>query len=323
MTALMTVIIQAGPAGADGTFSVAPTTLDFGEVAVGATKTIPVVITNTGATSGTPNFAGGAPIDPTNFGGSQNCAGKTFAPGDSCEFTYIFEPTTEGPLATTTTIGIDANNYPIAMSGTGTAATPTTTAPTTTTPTTGRSTGGGGNTGTTVAGSATTVAPGSPPRVEIEHDTVAPGGTESAEVDGLQPNESVSATMEPGAVALGSQVADADGTAEFTWKIDEDTALGPYEFVAVGATSGAVRAAFTVGEDDSGVSPWLIVLIVLIVAAIIAAIVYVVRKRNQSGPGDDPDATVAQPVVPPGDDPDATVVAQPPVPPEPDDPPTP
>jgi uncharacterized repeat protein (TIGR01451 family) len=121
--ALLASAIGAGlpvsVAAAAGDFTVAPTALDFGSVALGETASLPVLITNVSSVSQTPNFAGGAPFDSTNFGGSQNCAGKTFAPGDSCTFTYQFQPTTVGPHSTSTTIGIDAENYGITMSGTG------------------------------------------------------------------------------------------------------------------------------------------------------------------------------------------------------------
>jgi uncharacterized repeat protein (TIGR01451 family) len=106
-------------AAATGDFTVAPTSLDFGSVYVGATASLPVTITNVSSVSQTPNYAGGAPNDPTNFGGSQNCAGVTLAPGGSCAFTYDFTPTTVGPLSSSTTIGIDSQNFQITMSGTG------------------------------------------------------------------------------------------------------------------------------------------------------------------------------------------------------------
>jgi len=100
-------------------FTVTPTNLVFGGVPAGATATIAVTITNTTAVSQTPNFSGGAPFDPVNFGGSQNCAGVPLAPGGSCQFTYQFHPTTLGAISSSTTIGINADNFPITMSGTG------------------------------------------------------------------------------------------------------------------------------------------------------------------------------------------------------------
>jgi hypothetical protein len=98
---------------------------------VGSTSSLPVLITNISPVNQSPNFSGGAPIDPTNFGGSQDCAGKTFAPGDSCTFTYEFTPSTTGLLSTTTTIGVDSANFPISLSGVGGDGTGTTTTSTT------------------------------------------------------------------------------------------------------------------------------------------------------------------------------------------------
>ena len=77
-------------------FSVAPTNLAFGSVPIGATGTLAVTITNTSGVAQTPNFAGGAPFDSTNFGGSQNCAGVALPAGGSCKFTYTFTPKTLG-----------------------------------------------------------------------------------------------------------------------------------------------------------------------------------------------------------------------------------
>src|SRR5262245_10655299 len=52
-------------------FSVTPTNLDFGSIFVGATASIDVIVTNISGATQSPNFAGGAPFDPSNFGGSQ------------------------------------------------------------------------------------------------------------------------------------------------------------------------------------------------------------------------------------------------------------
>ena len=108
-------VIQIDP----GTFSVAPTSLDFGPVGVGTTATREVVVTNVGGSTATPNFAGGAPTDPTNFGGSQNCAGVTLAPGQSCQFSYTFTPSATGVFTTSTTIDVDGTAFPITFTGVG------------------------------------------------------------------------------------------------------------------------------------------------------------------------------------------------------------
>ena len=104
---------------APGDFTVTPTTLTFPDTYVGSSSSLDVTIQNASATTQTPNFAGGAPNDPTNFGGSQNCAGVALAPNDTCTFTYTFEPASAGPKSSSTTIGIDNENFQITMSGTG------------------------------------------------------------------------------------------------------------------------------------------------------------------------------------------------------------
>jgi hypothetical protein len=125
-------------------FTVAPTDVAFPDTAVGDTSSVPVVITNISSTSLTPNYAGGAPNDPTNFGGSQNCAGVALSGGQSCQFTYTFTPNAPGPWTSSTTIDIDGQSFAISLHGTGTdssnttttSTTTSTTAPTTTTTTT-------------------------------------------------------------------------------------------------------------------------------------------------------------------------------------------
>ena len=111
--------LPVGAAAASGDFTVSPTTLDFGSVYVGATASLPITITNVSSTTQTPDFAGGAPIDADNFGGSQNCAGVPLDPGAVCTFTYTFNPATPGAHSSTTTIQIDTDSFPISMSGTG------------------------------------------------------------------------------------------------------------------------------------------------------------------------------------------------------------
>src|SRR4029078_4712834 len=78
-----------------------------------------VTITNRSATTQTPNFAGGAPNDPSNFGGSQNCAGVALDPGATCQVTYTFEPSSPRDHTPATTIGLDGDNFSISMSGHG------------------------------------------------------------------------------------------------------------------------------------------------------------------------------------------------------------
>jgi hypothetical protein len=158
-------------------FDVAPTTLPFPDTPVGSTSTIGVVVTNISPASQSPNFAGGAPIDGTNFGGSQNCAGKTFAGGDTCTFTYEFHPQSEGDWSSSTTIGVDGENFAISMTGsTGSGTTTTTSSTTSTTSTTSPTTTS--PTTTTSSNTATTSAPTSPGPTSptVPAPTAAPSG---------------------------------------------------------------------------------------------------------------------------------------------------
>jgi hypothetical protein len=99
--------------------SVGPTSLDFGHVLVGATAQLEVVVTNVVGSTVTPHYAGGAPNDPANFGGSQNCASVPLAPGESCRFTYTFTPSGTGVFTTSTTIDVDDESYSINLIGVG------------------------------------------------------------------------------------------------------------------------------------------------------------------------------------------------------------
>ena len=143
--------------------TVAPTDVSFPDTAVGNTSSMAVVVTNVSPTALTPNYAGGAPTDPTNFGGSQNCAGVSLGGGQSCQFTYTFTPSALGPWSTSTTIDVDGQDFAISLHGTGVDASNTTTTTTTATTTwrwrqatDGNQPAGGGTTSTTVAGTSTT-----------------------------------------------------------------------------------------------------------------------------------------------------------------------
>lgn len=113
-----------------GPLSVAPTTIYFGDVRVGATSPeISVVVTNTGtADVGPINMFGGAP--PTSeFGAAQNCQGNTLAAGETCEITYDFSPSSTGAFNDTSSFTIsptdsqsDGYDFTVMLSGNGIAA---------------------------------------------------------------------------------------------------------------------------------------------------------------------------------------------------------
>jgi hypothetical protein len=144
--------------------TVAPTDVSFPDTAVGDTSSMAVVVTNVSPTALTPNYAGGAPVDPTNFGGSQNCAGVSLAGGQSCQFTYTFTPSAPGPWSTSTTIDVDGEDFAISLHGTGVDESNTTTTASTTSTTAGGGTNppssnepsGGGSTSTIVGATSTT-----------------------------------------------------------------------------------------------------------------------------------------------------------------------
>jgi hypothetical protein len=101
------------------TFLISPTRFDFGDVLVG--KTSPdqqVTVTNISSTSVIVSMAGGAGGD---FGGFQDCQGKTLAPGDSCHITYQFTPSAAGPDTGSTSGTINGQAFAFAFSGTGVA----------------------------------------------------------------------------------------------------------------------------------------------------------------------------------------------------------
>lgn len=99
--------------------AVGPLFLDFGNVAVGASRSLPIHFTNISGVPQAPNYAGGAPIDPVNFGGSQNCAGVTLPPGGSCAFTYAFHPVAFGLLTSSTSVQVDDQTFGVTLLGIG------------------------------------------------------------------------------------------------------------------------------------------------------------------------------------------------------------
>jgi hypothetical protein len=100
-------------------FLVSPTRFEFGKVQVGHTSLDQqVTVTNVSTTSVTVSMAGGAAGD---FGGFQDCQGKTLAPGDSCHITYQFTPPSAGPDIGSTSGNINGQPFAFAFSGTGVA----------------------------------------------------------------------------------------------------------------------------------------------------------------------------------------------------------
>src|SRR6266508_740960 len=105
-------------------FLVTPTRFDFGPVALGSTSPDQTAtITNTGLAPVTVDGAGGGAGE---FGGVQNCQGRTLAVGESCGFSYAFTPGTTGPATGSTSGTLNGQPFALDFSGTGI---PTGTAP--------------------------------------------------------------------------------------------------------------------------------------------------------------------------------------------------
>ena len=77
-------------------FLISPIGFDFGDVPMNAgSPQQAVTVTNVNVVPLVVNMAGGA---AGLFGGSQNCQGKTLAPGASCQIFYRFTPNALGPV---------------------------------------------------------------------------------------------------------------------------------------------------------------------------------------------------------------------------------
>ena len=100
-------------------FTVVPTTLNFGSVFVGATASLPDNDHQRVGRVTDAELLGRGTERPRQLRGQPELRGCDARRGGSCTFTYDFTPTTVGPLSSSTTIGIDDENFPITMSGTG------------------------------------------------------------------------------------------------------------------------------------------------------------------------------------------------------------
>ncbi|OAN43202.1 hypothetical protein [Microbacterium sp. H83] len=63
---------------------------------------------------------------------------------------------------------------------------------------------------------------------------------------GFQPGEVVTGVMTSEPLALGTQVANAQGTVTFVWTIPSDADLGTHTVTLTGASSGSVATTFQV-----------------------------------------------------------------------------
>ncbi|MFJ2543404.1 choice-of-anchor G family protein [Microbacterium sp. NPDC087589] len=82
--------------------------------------------------------------------------------------------------------------------------------------------------------------------ITIKNPVLERGETQTAVGTGFKPGESVTGVMTSEPIALGTKVADAQGTVTFTWTIPTSTDLGTHAVTLTGATSGSVSASFQV-----------------------------------------------------------------------------
>ena len=145
----------------------------------------------------------------------------------------------------------------------------------------GGTTGGGTTTGTNPDGSP--IPPASPtadaPGLELDrasltysaHDWVIATGT------GYTPGEKVQFVLYPGAVVLGSFVADASGTVTARIRVPDDTRPGTHTIEATGWTSRHVTNREVTVTAVASANTWLwwvIVVLGILVAGLVALAIY-------------------------------------------------
>ncbi|MFZ4718655.1 MAG: LPXTG cell wall anchor domain-containing protein [Ilumatobacteraceae bacterium] len=84
-----------------------------------------------------------------------------------------------------------------------------------------------------LASTAHAAYPPNEPTIEVGSSSVVPGDPQTVSVQNFCPGETVTFTLNPGGVALGTDVADADGTASVTF--DAPATAGTYSVVATAA----------------------------------------------------------------------------------------
>jgi hypothetical protein len=82
--------------------------------------------------------------------------------------------------------------------------------------------------------------------ITIKVPVLERGAQQTAIGTGFTPGEVVTGVMSSEPLALGTQVADAQGTVTFTWAVPASTDLGTHTVTLSGTTSGSVAASFQV-----------------------------------------------------------------------------
>jgi uncharacterized repeat protein (TIGR01451 family) len=110
----------------DTDMAISTSAIDFGNVNVGSTASIPVTLTNTGGDPFGPiNMFGGAPPS-AEFNASQNCQGNTLPAGGTCQVVYEFSPSGTGQFTDTSSFTVsettsqgDGEDFTVSLSGCG------------------------------------------------------------------------------------------------------------------------------------------------------------------------------------------------------------
>ena len=91
-------------------------TLAFGNVAIGATRTLSTQLNSTGSTSLQVLGVSANPSDQ--FTVSHNCSGS-MAPGQSCQIQVQLQPRTSGPISGTLVVTANSGSYTVGLTATG------------------------------------------------------------------------------------------------------------------------------------------------------------------------------------------------------------
>ncbi len=106
---------------ANPVITITPTSIDFGSVEAGKSKSSTISVVNTGG--GTLNISSVSISGSTDFSITDNCSGKSLTANSSCSITVVFKPSTTGTKTATISINSNASNSStvnVSVRGTGT-----------------------------------------------------------------------------------------------------------------------------------------------------------------------------------------------------------
>ena len=113
---LVAAFAFATPARAEaGALAAAPASLEFGDVVVGSTKTLSVVVTNGSSTPVFIDGRGTGGVGQFFLGATDNCFAHTIPAGGSCTTSVDAKPTTLGDKSGTLTLSYDSASHTLAI----------------------------------------------------------------------------------------------------------------------------------------------------------------------------------------------------------------